>query len=168
MSELGLCSRREADEWIENGWVKVDGTLVTTLGARVSPRARIDVDPAAARHQSEQVTILLNKPMGYVSGQAEDGHQPAIVLIKPENRWADDPSPTRSSRATCAGSPRRGGSTSTRPGLLVFTQDGRVAKHLIGRDSAGTRRNTWCASRHALRRRDEAAAARTGARRRAG
>jgi len=60
MSELGLCSRREADEWIENGWVKVDGTVVTTLGLRVSPRARIDIDPAAARHQSEQVTILLN------------------------------------------------------------------------------------------------------------
>ena len=49
MSELGLCSRREADEWIENGWVKVDG-VVTTLGTRVSPRARIEIDPAAARN----------------------------------------------------------------------------------------------------------------------
>ena len=35
MSELGLCSRREADEWIENGWVKVNGQVVTTLGVRV-------------------------------------------------------------------------------------------------------------------------------------
>ena len=38
MSELGLCSRREADEWIENGWVKVDGKVVTTLGVRVLAR----------------------------------------------------------------------------------------------------------------------------------
>ncbi len=93
MSELGLCSRREADEWIENGWVKVDGEVVDTLGTRVSPHARIEVDKAAAQHQSEQVTIILNKPMGYVSGQPEDGHKPAMVLIRPENRWAEDPSP---------------------------------------------------------------------------
>jgi 23S rRNA pseudouridine2604 synthase len=136
MSELGLCSRREADEWIENGWVKVDGTAVTTLGVRVSPRARIDIDPAAARHQSEQVTILLNKPMGYVSGQAEDGHQPAIVLIKPENRWADDPSPTRFKAGHLRGLAPAGRLDIDSTGLLVFTQDGRLAKHLIGRDSA--------------------------------
>src|SRR6185503_18718432 len=57
MSELGLCSRREADEWIENGWVKVDGQVVSTLGARVSREAKIEIDQAAARHQGEQVTI---------------------------------------------------------------------------------------------------------------
>src|SRR5204863_9397259 len=83
MSELGLCSRREADEWIENGWVKVDGQVITTLGVRVRRDARIEIDPAAKHHQSEQVTIILNKPMGYVSGQPEDNHQPAMVLIKP-------------------------------------------------------------------------------------
>ena len=86
MSELGLCSRREADEWIVNGWVRVDGQIVDTLGTRVPPTASIEIDKAAAQYQSEQVTILLNKPIGYVSGQAEDGHTPAMVLIKPENR----------------------------------------------------------------------------------
>ncbi|HSW83213.1 MAG TPA: S4 domain-containing protein, partial [Usitatibacter sp.] len=74
MSELGLCSRREADEWIENGWVKVDGKVMDTLGVRVSRDAKIEIEPAASRHQGEQVTILLNKPLGYVSGQPEDGH----------------------------------------------------------------------------------------------
>jgi 23S rRNA pseudouridine2604 synthase len=136
MSELGLCSRREADEWIENGWVKVDGNVVTTLGVRVSPHARIDVDPAAARHQGEQVTILLNKPVGYVSGQAEDGHQPAMVLIKPENRWTDDPSPVKFKLGHLRGLAPAGRLDIDSTGLLVFTQDGRVAKHLIGRDSA--------------------------------
>lgn len=136
MSELGLCSRREADEWIENGWVKVDGSVVTTLGVRVSARARIDVDPAAAQHQSEQVTILLNKPVGYVSGQAEDGYQPAMVLIKPENRWPDDPSPTRFKPGHLRGLAPAGRLDIDSTGLIVFTQDGRIAKHLIGRDSA--------------------------------
>ena len=58
MSALGLASRREADEWIENGWVKVDGKIMATLGTRVSREARIEIDTAAERHQSEQVTIL--------------------------------------------------------------------------------------------------------------
>src|SRR5580698_3965927 len=95
MSELGLCSRREADRWITSGWVKVDGQVVDTLGVRVPPQARIEIDEAARDHQSEQVNILLHKPVGYVSGQAEDGYEPAIVLVRPENRWVADPSPVK-------------------------------------------------------------------------
>jgi 23S rRNA pseudouridine2604 synthase len=136
MTELGLCSRREADEWIENGWVKVNGEVVAVLGVRVSPHARIEVDPAAAKHQSELVTILLNKPIGYVSGQAEHGYEPAMVLVKPENRWADDPSPTKFKLSHMRGLAPAGRLDIDSTGLLVFTQDGRIAKHLIGRDSA--------------------------------
>jgi 23S rRNA pseudouridine2604 synthase len=135
MSELGLCSRREADEWIENGWVSVDGKVVNTLGVRVSPFARIEIAKAAAQHQTEQVTILHHKPIGYVSGQAEDGHTPASALITPQNRWAEDPS-----RMTFKPSHLRGLAPAGRldidsTGLLVFTQDGRVAKRLIGNHS---------------------------------
>lgn len=136
MSELGLCSRREADEWIENGWVKVDGKVVDVLGVRVSHNALIEIDRAAAQHQTELVTILLNKPMGYVSGQAEDGHQPAMALIKPENRWPEDPSPTKFRPGHLRGLAPAGRLDIDSTGLIVFTQDGRVAKHLIGRDSA--------------------------------
>jgi 23S rRNA pseudouridine2604 synthase len=135
MSELGLCSRREADEWIENGWVKVDGKVVTTLGVRVQRDAHIEVDPAAKRHQSEQVTIILNKPVGYVSGQPEDGHQPAMVLIKPENHWAEDPSRTKFVAGHLRGLAPAGRLDIDSTGLIVFTQDGRVAKRLIGADS---------------------------------
>ena len=135
MSELGLCSRREADEWIENGWVKVDGAVVTQLGVRVRPDARIEIDPAATRHQSEQVTILLNKPVGYVSGQPEDNHQPAMVLIKPENRWAEDPSRIQFKPSHLRGLAPAGRLDIDSTGLLVFTQDGRVARRLIGADS---------------------------------
>jgi 23S rRNA pseudouridine2604 synthase len=135
MSELGLCSRREADEWIENGWVRVDGEVVDVLGARVSRSARIDVDPAAARHQGELVTILLNKPIGHVSGQAEDGHTPASVLLTPENRWSEDPSATRFRRGHLRGLAPAGRLEIDSTGLLVFTQDGGVAKRLIGSHS---------------------------------
>ena len=135
MSEMGLCSRREADEWIENGWVRVDGQTVKTLGVRVSRDAKIEVEPAATRHQSDQVTILLNKPVGYVSGQPEDGHQPAMVLIKPENRWDEDPSYTKFVPSHLRGLAPAGRLDIDSTGLIVFTQDGRVAKRLIGQDS---------------------------------
>jgi len=136
MGELGLCSRREAERWITSGWVKVDGQVVDTLGVRVSPTARIEIDPAAREHQSGQVTILLHKPVGYVSGQAEDGYQPAIVLIRPENRWAADPSPIEFQPAHLRGLAPAGRLDIDSTGLLVLTQDGRVAKQLIGEDSS--------------------------------
>jgi 23S rRNA pseudouridine2604 synthase len=135
MSELGLCSRREADEWIENGWVTVDGTVITTLGTRVAPDAHIRIDGAAHRHQSEQVTILLNKPVGYVSGQAEDGYQPASVLIRPDTHWSEDRGSRKFKASHLRGLAPAGRLDIDSTGLLVFTQDGRVAKRLIGRDS---------------------------------
>ena len=135
MSELGLCSRREADEWIENGWVKVDGIVVSTLGTRVAPEARIEVDSVARRQQREQVTILLNKPIGYVSGQAEDGYRPASVLILPENRWAEDRTSITFKPSHLRGLAPAGRLDIDSTGLIVFTQDGRVARRLIGHDS---------------------------------
>ncbi len=136
MGELGLCSRREAERWITSGWVKVDGQVVDTLGVRVSLDARIEIDPAARDHQSGQVTILLHKPVGYVSGQAEDGYEPAIVLIRPENRWAADPAPMQFRQEHLLGLAPAGRLDIDSTGLLVLTQDGRVAKQLIGEDSS--------------------------------
>ena len=89
MSELGLASRREADEWITRGWIFVDGKPAV-LGQKVTPSQQITVDRAAHADQDARVTVLINKPMGYVSGQAEDGYEPAVVLVKPENRWRED------------------------------------------------------------------------------
>jgi 23S rRNA pseudouridine2604 synthase len=136
MGELGLCSRREADRWITSGWVKVDGQVVDTLGARVSPTARIEIDPAAREHQSGQVTVLLHKPVGYVSGQAEDGYEPAVVLVRPENRWAADPSPIKFGQEHLRALAPAGRLDIDSTGLLVLTQDGRLAKQLIGEGSS--------------------------------
>lgn len=136
MGELGLCSRREAEEWIVRGWVRVDGVVVDTLGVRVPRTARIEVDRAATAQQDELVTILLHKPIGYVSGQAEDGYEPAIVLIRPETRWADDPSSLQFRPQHLRGLAPAGRLDIDSTGLLVLTQDGRVAKQLIGQDSS--------------------------------
>ncbi len=132
MSELGLCSRREADEWIAKGWVRVDGKVVSELGTKVYPSQKVTVERQAAAEQARRVTILINKPVGYVSGQAEDGYQPAVVLIKPENRWAEDRSPERFDRAQLRSLVPAGRLDIDSVGLLVLTQDGRVAKQLIG------------------------------------
>jgi 23S rRNA pseudouridine2604 synthase len=134
MTALGLASRREADEWIEAGWVRVDGRMAV-LGQRVGPQAQITIDPAAHRQQAQRVTILLHKPIGWVSGQAEDGHEPASTLVRPENRWAED----RTGMAWHPGHLRSlapaGRLDIDSTGLLVLTQDGRIAKLLIGDES---------------------------------
>lgn len=135
MAELGLCSRREADEWIVNGWVKVDGEVIDTLGTRISPSAKIEISKAAEKHQSEVVTILLHKPVGYVSGQAEDNYEPAIVLVHPDNQWEEDPVQKPFQRGFLKGLAPAGRLDIDSTGLLILTQDGRVAKHLIGENS---------------------------------
>lgn len=134
MAELGLCSRREADEWVERGWVRVNGQ-VAEMGQQVTPNDRIEVDKQAQNQQATQVTILLHKPIGYVSGQAEDGHEPAVVLIQPQNRWREDRSPLRFNGAQLRGLAPSGRLDIDSTGLLVLTQDGRVARQLIGEDS---------------------------------
>jgi 23S rRNA pseudouridine2604 synthase len=135
MAELGLCSRREADEWIARGWVKVDGA-VATMGLQVGPTARIDIDRKARGQQREQVTIVLHKPIGYVSGQAEDGYEPAKVLVQPRTHWKADSSPRRFAPSQLHSLVPAGRLDIDSTGLLVLTQDGRIARQLIGEDSA--------------------------------
>jgi len=134
MAELGLCSRREADAWIEQGWVLVNGRPAE-MGVKVSAKDRVEVDPRAKGHQDTQVTVLLHKPMGYVSGQAEDGHEPAILLINPRTHWAGDSSKRRFTPTQLRSLAPSGRLDIDSTGLLVLTQDGRVARQLIGEDS---------------------------------
>src|SRR5256885_11134568 len=65
LADMGLCSRREADEWVDKGWVRVNGELAV-MGQNVVAADRITVEREARERQDQQVTILIHKPMGYV------------------------------------------------------------------------------------------------------
>ena len=135
MSEQGICSRREADSYIERGWVLVDGVPVTELGTRAFPNQKITLARQAQSKQEASVTILLNKPVGYVSNLPELGYKPAIVLITPDARFKDDKTPLRFSATHLRGLAPAGRLDIDSQGLIIFTQDGRVAKQLIGQDA---------------------------------
>ncbi|AZY49031.1 pseudouridine synthase [Bordetella avium] len=135
MSEQGLCSRREADSYIERGWVRVDGEVVSELGAKAYPHQKITLERAARAAQTSLATILINKPVGYVSGQAEDGYKPAVALVDARSQYEGDRSGRRFDRANLRGLAVAGRLDIDSQGLLVLTQDGRVAKQLIGEDS---------------------------------
>lgn len=131
MAERGMCSRREADALIERGWVFVDGERVSELGTRIAPDATITLDKRGAAKQAERVTIVLHKPISYVSGQPEDGHQAAVTLVTPDRLFGGG----KFSRDHLKGLAPAGRLDIDSTGLLILTQDGRIARQLIGDDS---------------------------------
>jgi 23S rRNA pseudouridine2604 synthase len=135
MSEQGICSRREADSYIERGWVLVDGVPVTELGTRAYPSQKITLAKAAQSRQDATVTILLNKPVGYVSAQPEKGYPPAVTLVTAAARFGGDRSPLKFDPSHLRGLAPAGRLDIDSTGLLVLTQDGRIAKQLIGESS---------------------------------
>lgn len=131
MSELGICSRREADQYIEAGQVEVDGEVVDVLGTKVLPTAHIKLLPEAQKYQSEKLTIMLNKPLGYVSTQPEDGHRSAVELLLREN-CIDEDKPRICSLHKMGVAGRLDIDSK---GLLLFSQDGVFIKKIIGPES---------------------------------
>ncbi len=97
------------------------------LGERAAPDARITLAPGARARQERRLTILLNKPLGYVSGQPEKGYQSAHVLLTRESYAGPGPPPRVPSGLAVAGR-----LDIDSQGLLVLTEDGRVARLLIG------------------------------------
>ena len=134
MSERGICSRREADDYIARGLVSVDGVQISELGTKVDPNCKIILASEALKQQKNLVTIILNKPIGYVSGQPEPGYEPAIRLITPENQWKEQKNP-KLKMGDLKNIAVTGRLDIDSQGLLLFTQDGRLAKKIIGENS---------------------------------
>ncbi len=133
MAELGLCSRREADAYIARGLVQVDGQIVAELGSKVRRDQQITLLAQAAAQQASLATVLLHKPVGYVSGQAEHGYPHAIELVTEPNRDRSfGGGELRAEQRVSLVAAGRLDIDST--GLLVLTQDGRIARQLIGED----------------------------------
>jgi 23S rRNA pseudouridine2604 synthase len=130
MAEKGLCSRREADAFIEKGWVYVDGIKITQLGTKVLPTASVTLSPEAMREQNDLVTIIVNKPVGWVSAQPEPPYKPAVQLITDANQFGD--LKKRLKQQHFEGLAVVGRLDIDSQGLLLFTQDGRLAKKIIG------------------------------------
>ncbi len=135
MAARGMCSRREADRYIERGQVLVDGEVVSELGSKVSPDAQIELAEAGRKRRDAQVTILINKPIGYVSGQPEEGYKAAVSLISDKTRWREDRVSRKFHPVQLKGIAPAGRLDIDSNGLLVLTQDGRVARRIIGEDS---------------------------------
>lgn len=133
MAERGICSRREADEYIAQGLVLVNGEKIDQLGTKVDPNVKITLEAQALKQQKRLATIILNKPIGYVSAQPEPQYTPAIRLLTAENQFGTSKNKLKPDHLK--GIAVAGRLDIDSQGLLLFTQDGRIAKKIIGEES---------------------------------
>ena len=140
LSELGLCSRREADKYIEQGLVLLDGEVVDQLGTKAFRSQKVELLKKASKNQSLKATVILNKPVGYISHLDDQKEfKPASSLIIPDNYHNLNNQESTSKRNPIFnrdGLAPAGRLDIDSSGLLVLTQDGRVAKQIIGEGSA--------------------------------
>ena len=126
VAELARCSRADAERYIENGWVSVDGVVVEAPQHMVSGE-HVELDPAAKLETPEPATILLHKPAGF---DAIEGRKPAAPLVTPASRWADDPTGIRLLQRHFVRLTPLVPLDAEASGLMVLTQDGRVWRRL--------------------------------------
>jgi 23S rRNA pseudouridine2604 synthase len=129
LSERKICSRREAEKFIDQGLILLNGETVTEQGTKAFRSDSLEIKQIAQSAQDQKVTIMLNKPLGIVSNLPEPGYIEASSLITEENHWEKDRRPFNS----FAGQLNVAGRLDVNSkGLLLLTQDGCVAKAVIG------------------------------------
>lgn len=126
VAELVGCSRADAERYIENGWVRVDGEVVEAPQHPVSDE-RVELDPDAVLEAPEPATVLLHKPAGF---DAFDGGDPAAMLVTPATRWEGDASGVRLLKRHFVRLTPLVPLEAEASGLIVLTQDGRVWRRL--------------------------------------
>ncbi|MES2071628.1 MAG: rRNA pseudouridine synthase [Pseudomonadota bacterium] len=125
------CSRREAEQYIEGGWVLVDGIVVEEPGFRVAAAQRVELLPGASLQDIESVTILLHKPAGVGGMPGADGAAASAGLIIAEHLAPDDRSGLRFLKRHLVALKPVDKLESMASGLQVFTQDWHVARKLV-------------------------------------
>jgi 23S rRNA pseudouridine2604 synthase len=129
LAQQGVCSRREAEALIAQGLVRIDGIRVDDPGRKIAPGQKLEVGASNAR---ALFTIMLNKPVGVVSAQPERGQIPAARLLTSANlHGAATPIPSADTSL-----PPLGRLDQDSRGLLLLSEDGVLAKAVIGPDSA--------------------------------
>ncbi|WP_372826226.1 rRNA pseudouridine synthase [Polaromonas sp.] len=131
LAEMLSCSRREAEQYIEGGWVRVDGVVVEEPQFRVL-KQKIELDGDASLLALAPVTLLLHKPPGYAAGldAASSRAAPAAQLLTTNNRAGDDRSGIRPLKKHFSTQALATPLATPASGLVVFTQDWRVARKL--------------------------------------
>jgi 23S rRNA pseudouridine2604 synthase len=122
VAALVPCSRREAEQYIAEGWVRVNGQVVEEPQFRVSDEI-VEIDPHANLQPATPATFLLNKPAGMSTAEARG-------LLGAATHWAGDASGIRRARSHSAGLTPLLELPAQAEGLTVFSQDGRVVRKL--------------------------------------
>lgn len=122
------CSRAQAEQYIEGGWVRVDGVVVEQAQLKVAAQQQVEIDPAAKLQAAEPATLLLHKPAGVELLAGEAGVPPALVAA--ENHWAEDASGVRPLQRHLQRLTPMLPLDRESSGLVVLTQDGRVWRRL--------------------------------------
>lgn len=142
LGQKNICSRREAEDFIRRGWVSLEGKVISELGTKAYPGQEIQLHPQALKELRNKVCIALHKPLSYVSSPDAKNSIRAIKLIQEKNQYGPE-TPKSLLHLAPVG---RLDSNST--GLMLFTQDGVLAKQIIGAESniekeylVGTNRN---------------------------
>jgi 23S rRNA pseudouridine2604 synthase len=131
LARNGVCSRREADALIAQGLVSIDGRTVDDAGHKIEAGQTLTLGDAAASRLGAALSVVLHKPAGIVSAQPEPGQVPAVRLLTREALVGQSPMiPQRDTRLAPAGR-----LDMDSRGLLILSEDGVVAKAVIGPDS---------------------------------
>ena len=135
LAELQRCSRREAEQYIQGGWVTVDGVVVEEPQFRVADQ-RVELSADASLLSTSEVTILLHKPAGFEAlATRESALMPAAAsLLMPAHRYAEDTSGIRPLKKHFSSAELLTPLAGPASGLVVFSSDWRVARKL--RDDA--------------------------------
>jgi 23S rRNA pseudouridine2604 synthase len=128
MAQNGVCSRREAEALIADGRVSIDGEVVQDAGRKISAGQTLVL---ADSGEAGPLSVVLHKPMGVVSAQPEQGQTPAVRLLTREALIGDSPTiPDRDTRLAPLGR-----LDMDSRGLLILSEDGVLAKAIIGPES---------------------------------